>query len=281
MISEVTWCDSFLQLPMILPPFPRHSWRPLPVGFVSIPESAHMLYGHPQEGICTHYGWRKDGSDTGPRDMFSVCLPDTVTIVPVLVTEEELKKCGVKVSGNALPTICMQASLHTSDSLQCAHGPVKLNEDPRDAAERILLETFGLTVKEQDYFASLVHQPDPRVESLNYTFIMRGLALKQDATSTGGSESDNSSSKPKPSKKMKPSFLLKHPSEVFSLVGNGKLVGECEFFRRLILAHGYANVGPSFGINVTKSAQSYSILEECVTGWDGHRGTPPPVRSVK
>lgn len=254
---------------MFLPPFPRHSWRPLPAIYTPIPEHAHMLYGHPQEGVCTHYGWRSDGAQKGPCDQYRVCVPDTVTIIPVLVTEEDQLNCGVTASGNALPMICMQAAPLVSESLQCATGAVILYEDPRDAAARILLETFGLTVK--DYFASLVYQPDPRIESLNYTFVMRGLGLKK----------DSSKKKKSSTKKKKPQFVLKRPSEVFSLVGQGKLVGDFEFFRRLIISHGYANAASSFGLNVGNSAAAYTILGDCVKVWDCHRGTTPPVRPAK
>lgn len=241
---------------MVFTAFKRHEWRPLPVDYVGIPEHARMQYGYPREGVCTHYGWREDKEDTGLPDRFAVSLPDSVTIVPLICTQEEQQKIGPKEAENLLPLLVV-AMDETMRTIQFASGDVLCDEDPRSCAQRILQDRFNMVAR--DIVPTLVYQPDKRVDSLSYTFLMFGVQPSSEI------------------KKLEGKVGVVRVGQAFNGVASGLWRGEHEFFRRLILMHGYGNGPGLFEMNVRGSITAYSIeSDNCCSGWVDHRGTPPP-----
>jgi len=239
---------------MTMPPFPRHEWRPTPIGYEPIPQRAHMTYGHPREGVITTYGWRADGGSQIEYDTFRVCLPDTITVIPVIRTTADMTRCGAKGNSPSLPLLGLQ---HRQDvnAIQFANAHVGLMEDPRSAVHRILLEKFNLTAKHAT--PVLVHQPDPRVDSLNYTF----LVFDPSIASTVSVELET------------PTCLV-HARQIFADTAEGVMHGEHEFVSRVVLTHGHANCSALFAANVTNSTTAYSMMGGSCQAWLRHRGTP-------
>jgi hypothetical protein len=240
---------------MILPPFPRHDWRPTPIGYEPIPQHAHMTYGHPREGTITTFGWRADGSSEVEYDTFRVCLPDTITVIPVFRTAEELRRCGVTGDAPDMPLFGIQYPKGAS-AIQFAHYPVGLRENPQKTAKRILAERFNLTA--QHMTPTLVYQPDARVDSLSYTFLAFDMKLVK-----------------APRKVLEIPTNLVHVRHAFSDASVGTIRGECEFARRIVLSHGHANCTPIFRTNVSHNITAYALQGPACNAWQQQRGTPP------
>lgn len=240
---------------MILPPFPRHRWRPTPIGYEPIPQRAHMTYGHPREGIVATYGWRADGSSEVEYDTFRVCLPDTVTVIPVFRTAEELRRCGVKGNAPDMPLFGVQRPTG-SNAIQFAHYPVRLREHPKTTARRILAQRFNLAA--ECVTPTLVYQPDARVDSLSYTFLAFDMKLVK-----------------VPRKVLEIPAHFVYVGGLFSCVATEIIRGECEFVRRIVLSHGHANCTAIFRTNVQNSTTAYALQGPACNAWQQQRGTPP------
>jgi ADP-ribose pyrophosphatase YjhB (NUDIX family) len=204
-------------------------------------------------GTVATFGW--DLSETPQGSAYSynaVSLPDSITIVPCIRTAAELRSCGAKNASASFPLFVLQRPSETN-AIQFAGGVVSVREDPRDAARRILLEAFSL--KANHMIPVLVHQPHPHVDSVHYTFMAFELCLAEEPAV------------------LKVPICSTQPTHVFADVAEGRMGGEHEFARRVLLVHGHTNCSALFNNNIGRNIGSYSLTAGTCGAWRAHCGT--------